>query len=125
MLETLGDEPSPAAVSRTLAQLAKEGRPVLVAQEDEIVGCVSYDLVRPLHHSKPVGRVSLLIIARAARRRGVGTALIREAEARLRAEGCGAVEVVTAIELSNANSFLRGLGYARSGYRFARSLSEA
>jgi hypothetical protein len=43
-----------------------------------------------------------------------------QAEARLRALGCGTFELVNNIELSNANHFLRGHGYQRSGYRFAR-----
>lgn len=112
--------PSARKIAGTIAALAKQGKPVLVADEGGIVGAVSYDVVVPLHHQAPLGRTTFLATARPARRRGIGGKLLQQAEARLRKLGCGTFELVNNIELSNANRFLRGHGYQRSGYCFAR-----
>lgn len=118
------DAPSTRKMASTIAALAKQGKPVLVADEGGIVGAVSYDVVMPVHHPAPLGRITFLVTAKPARRRGIGGKLLEQAEARLRKLGCGAFELVNDIELSNANSFLRGRGYHRSGYRFARTAAE-
>jgi aminoglycoside 6'-N-acetyltransferase I len=93
---------------------------VFVADEGGVIGVVSYEVVTAIQHPAPLGRILFLTTARPARRRGIGGKLLAEAEARLRTLGCGTIEVVSAIELSNANSFLRAHGFARSGYRFTR-----
>ncbi len=115
-----GDGPDPKHIAATMRALVKDGTPVLVADRGGLVGAVSYDPVRSLHHSAPIGRISFLATADTARRQGIGAALLAEAERRLRKLGCDTFELVTLIELSNANSFLRGHGYKRDGYRFAR-----
>jgi ribosomal protein S18 acetylase RimI-like enzyme len=116
--------PPLATIKRTIANLAKNGVAALVAVEEEVIGCAGYQLITTLQHPIPLGRVTLLIVAGGARRRGVGTALLEQVEARLRKAGCGIVEIVNDIELSNANSFLRGHDYQRSGYRFARDIGK-
>jgi ribosomal protein S18 acetylase RimI-like enzyme len=115
-----GDAPDPRRIASTMRALAKDGTPVLVADRGGIVGAVSYDPVRLLHHAGPIGRIGFLATAATARRQGIGTALLAEAERRLRKLGCESFELVTLIELSNANSFLRRHGYQRDGYRFTR-----
>lgn len=114
--------PPIATIRRTLAIMKKQGGGALVAVEEEMIGCAAYQLLSALQHPTSLGRITLLIVKKGARRRGVGTALIDAVESRLREAGCGMSEIVNDIELSNANSFLRGHAYQRSGYRFAREI---
>lgn len=124
-IATLMDEPpTPSKIATTISALAKAGKPVFVAEEKDVVGVVSYDVVTALQHAARMGRIVLLTTAKQARRRGVGSKLLEQAEARLRKLGCEIVEVVNAIELSNANGFLRQHGYQRSGYRFTRAVEK-
>lgn len=116
--------PTSRRIAAAIAQLADEGKPVLVAEEKGVIGVVSYDVMAALQHDAPMGRIVLLTTARQARRRGVGGKLLEQAEARLGKLGCETIEVVNAIEISNANSFLRGHGYDRNGYRFARGIKK-
>lgn len=116
--------PPLATIKRTLAVMAQQGTAALVAIEGEVIGCAGYQLISALQHPTSLGRITLLIVDKGTRRRGIGTRLIEEVENRLRKAGCGMVEIVNDIELSNANSFLRGRAYQRSGYRFARDLGK-
>jgi len=114
--------PSSRKIAATIAALAKAGKPVFVAEEGGVVGVVSYDAVTAIQRTAPLGRIIFLTTAEPARRRGIGGKLLAQAEARLRKLGCGTIEVVNAIELTNANSFLRRHGFERSGYRFVRDV---
>lgn len=116
----MDDPPTTRKISATIDVLSRAGKPVFVADEGGIVGAVSYDVMTALQHPAPLGRIVFLTTAKPARRRGIGGKLLAEAQARLRKLGCATIEVVNAIELSNANSFLRAHGFARSGYRFTR-----
>ena len=117
--------PTPRKVAAIITRLVKEGKPPLVADQDGIVGAVSYDVMTAIHRAAPLGRITFLATAKGARRRGIGSALLQAAETRLRKLGCRTFELVNDIELSNANSFLRRHAYQRSGYRFARDTPES
>ena len=58
-----------------------------------------------------MGRITLLIVQEERRREGIGTALMLEAEKRLREKGCTRFEIANEIPLSNAPDFLRSAGY--------------
>ncbi|MFL6858419.1 MAG: GNAT family N-acetyltransferase [Allosphingosinicella sp.] len=115
--------PTPAAdVKRRLAALRKSGEPPLVADEGGAIGLLAWHVTPVLHRPAPVGRVTLMVVAEKARGRGVGAALLAEAEAQLSAAGCGLVEVTSNIELGGAHAFYRAQGYERTSYRFAKTL---
>ena len=99
-----------------------KGLSVLVATKGELTGTVTTSIMTVLHRSKPVGRISMLVVAEKQRGGGIGRALIEAAEERLRKAGCGLVEVTSNVKRLRAHAFYRKLGYERTSYRFARRL---
>lgn len=84
-----------------------------------MVGFVAYGLIDLFHHPKPVGRIQAIVVARTERRRGIGTALLHAAEARLRALGCDIIEAATDIRIAGSQGFFRENGYGKC-YRLVK-----
>ena len=105
-----------------LASLLRAKDPVLVAVRGWIVGCAAAHAV-PRLDGPPVGRVTLLVVADEARMQGVGAALIAAAERALAEQGCGEIEVMSSIDISNAHGFFRHAGYERTSYRFHKAIA--
>lgn len=122
LIAALGYEASPAEVKRRLAQFAKAGQTALVAEQGEVVGVLTTSMMVVLHRPLPVGRISMMVVAEAERGAGIGAALVAEAEARLKAKGCGLVEVTSNAKRLRAHAFYERLGYGRTSYRFAKAL---
>lgn len=117
LIATLGYKVSETDVR---ARLANAG--ALVADEDGVVGVITTSVMTVLHRPKPVGRISMLVVAEACRGAGIGAALVAEAEKRLAARGCGLVEVTSNRKRERAHTFYERLGYERTSWRFARTL---
>ena len=99
-----------------------KGLSVLVAVKGDLVGAATTSITKVLHRPKPVGRISMLVVADEQRGGGIGRALVEAAEERLRKAGCGLVEVTSNVKRLRAHSFYRKLGYERTSYRFVRIL---
>ena len=112
-----------ADVRAALRQLVQSGEAPFVAEERGIVGCAAWHVMPSLQHGA-IGRLTLLVVADEARRRGVGSSLADAAEARLAERGCALIEAVSDIDLANAHGFFRRRGYERTSYRFARQAKE-
>ncbi len=124
LIVELGYEVAAADVRRRIARLRKAGEPVLVADREGIIGCVSWHVTPVVHRPRPVGRLTMLAVAGPARGGGVGAALVAAAEARLRERGCGLIEVTSNIRRLRAHIFYRKLGFERTSYRFAKVLQD-
>ena len=124
MFALLDHHIGPQAIRRNLSALAEAGEPVLVvARDHELLGaCAIHRTVAP-HREQPVGRVTLLVVAEAARGNGLGRQLVEEAERRLATLGCGLIEVTSNDRLREAHAFYRHLGYERTSMRFAKALA--
>jgi ribosomal protein S18 acetylase RimI-like enzyme len=121
----LGFPAAPAEMKKRLARAARAGEPLLVAERDGLVGCLAWHVWNAIQRPRPVGRITMLVVTKTSRHRGVGVALLAEAEARFRKSGCGLVEVTSNVELGGAHDFYRRQGYERTSWRFARSLDDA
>jgi N-acetylglutamate synthase-like GNAT family acetyltransferase len=109
-------------VAARLALLLRAKDPVLVAVRGGIVGCAAGHVV-PRLEAPPVGRVTLLMVADEARMQGIGAALVAAAERALAEQGCREIEVMSAIDISNAHGFFRHAGYERTSYRFHKAIA--
>ena len=66
----------------------------------------------------------MMVVAEAARSGGVGAALVAEAEARLKADGCGLIEITSNAKRLRAHAFYERLGYERTSIRLAKQVQE-
>ena len=101
-----GDPPWNQAEVAIPAKMAIQRELFLVAaDEDEIVGSImaGYDGHR--------GWLYAVAVSKDHQRRGIGTALVREAEARLEALGCHKINLQIRASNSAVEAFYRYLGY--------------
>ncbi len=106
-----------------LERLADEGEPILLAEDErEVIGLLDWHVMTTIHRPRPVGRIVALIVADGHRGKGIGRALVKEAERRMHERGCENMEVTSNLRLTRAHRFYQGLGLERSSYRFAKDL---
>jgi ribosomal protein S18 acetylase RimI-like enzyme len=120
LVSGLGFAASGAEIAARLPGLRQA--PPLVADRGGVIGILTWHVTPVLHRPRPVGRITMMAVAKDERRRGVGRALVEEVSSRLRAKGCGLIEVTSNVDLSGAHSFYRKLGFERTSYRFAKAL---
>lgn len=124
LIIALGYDVTAAEVKTRLAAFAKAGQHALVADKGGVIGILTTSLMHVLHRPRPVGRISMMVVAESLRGQGIGAALVAEAEKRLAALGCGLVEVTSNMKRPRAHAFYARLGYERTSYRFAKTLQE-
>jgi GNAT superfamily N-acetyltransferase len=117
LIVSLGYDVTAAEVKIRLAKA-----PAIVAEKSGIIGVLTMAITAVLHRPKPVGRISMMVVAEEARGGGIGAALVAEAERRLAAKGCGMVEVTSNQKRLRAHGFYEKLGYERTSCRFAKPL---
>jgi ribosomal protein S18 acetylase RimI-like enzyme len=122
LVGALGFDSSPAAIETRLADLRKGRETPLVAERGEVIGVLAWHVTPVLHRPRPVGRITMMVVADGERRSGAGRALVEAAYEEMRAKGCGLVEVTSNVDLSGAHGFYRRLGFERTSYRFAKPL---
>jgi ribosomal protein S18 acetylase RimI-like enzyme len=108
-------------VARNLKAALKAEADMAVAEFGEVVGCCAWAVIPTIQHGL-VGRLTLLLVAQAYRRKGIATALVDEAVKSLRKAGCTRLEAMSDIEVRNAHNFFRTLKFEQTSYRFARSI---
>ncbi|HET9639355.1 MAG TPA: GNAT family N-acetyltransferase [Allosphingosinicella sp.] len=118
----LGFEAAPDDIRERLDRLKKARETPLVAVQGEVIGILAWHVTLVLHRPKPVGRITMMVVADGERRRGVGRALVEAACGRLQAKGCVLIEVTSNVDLSGAHGFYRRLGFERTSYRFAKEI---
>jgi GNAT superfamily N-acetyltransferase len=124
LIGALGYDMAAADIRRRLVKLRRKDEPVLVADRGVIVGCLSWHVTPVVHRPRPVGRITMMVVAEDARGEGVGAALVEAAEARLRRHGCGLIEVTSNMKRMRAHDFYEGIGFERTSYRFAKTLAD-
>jgi GNAT superfamily N-acetyltransferase len=124
LLDQLGYPTTPEQVEARLARLAVSGDDATwVADEDgAIIGLAGIHVSASLEHEGDVAKVSEIVVDERFRRRGIGGALLAEAEREARRRGCVLLFLTTAERRKDAHAFYRRLGFEETGRRFAKAL---
>ena len=110
-------------VADNLAAGRKAKAGMVVAELGDIVGCCGWAVVGTIHRG-PIGRVTVLIVDKSHRRRGIGTAMLAAAETALAKAGCRQIEAMSDITIDNSHNFFRSLKFEQASYRFVRTIGE-
>jgi GNAT superfamily N-acetyltransferase len=121
LIELLPHRVTAAGVRERIERISVDDFPQLVAVDDgAIVGLCGLHRMTAIHREQPVGRITILVVAEAARGKGVGRQLVDAAEEMLRAAGCGMIELTSNDWLVEAHQFYRKIGYEQTSKRFAK-----
>ncbi len=121
LLSELGFPSSPADVESRMTRMPDAT--LLAVMHGQVVGLVTMNIMPVLHRPTPVGRLSALVVGSAARKHGIGRALVEAAERHLKAQGCDLIEVTSNTRLTAAHAFYEHLGYEATSVRFKRELT--
>jgi GNAT superfamily N-acetyltransferase len=123
LIELLPHKVTADGVTHRLKQISADDFPQLVAvQSGMIIGLCGLHLMTAIHREKPVGRITILVVAEDTRGRGIGRQLVNAAEQRFRKAGCGMVELTSNDWLVEAHRFYSKIGYEQTSKRFAKQL---
>ncbi|HZC37271.1 MAG TPA: GNAT family N-acetyltransferase [Sphingomicrobium sp.] len=123
LIRYLGHEIDEKAVRKNLGKLKKTDETPLVATlEKSVVGLIGIHRMVTVHRPAPVGRITVLVVAKEVQDHGIGRMLVEAAEAQLRNAGCQIVEVTSNDRRTAAHAFYRHLGYERTSMRFMKTL---
>ncbi len=123
LLAQLGYPSEPGAVGRRLAGVLESAtQQVLVAAGDvRLVGYVGVERRPALLHQDERGEITGLVVDAAARRSGLGRALVRAAEEWALRQGLPSIVVRSNVVRPESHAFYEGIGYRRTstshGYR--------
>jgi len=94
---------------------------VFVAERGgQILGVASLHLVPLFHQPGNLCRVTSLVVAESARRRGIGRRLLQEAETFARSRDCLRIEITSGERREDAPAFYRRVGYGEESRRFVK-----
>jgi GNAT superfamily N-acetyltransferase len=123
LIHELGHEIDENRVRKNLAALKKTGETPLVATiGKQLVGMCGVGRRVVIHRPAPLGRITALVVTKAAQGHGIGKMLVEAAEAWMRKGGCQLVEVTSNDRRTEAHAFYRHLDYERSSIRFFKKL---
>jgi GNAT superfamily N-acetyltransferase len=127
LLAELGYPDAPERVAVRVAAFVADPASRLFVAEDGSgpVGLAPLTVLPLLHEDGAWCRVSALVVAQASRGEGVGLALLEEAEAFARHQGCRSVEVTSGEgpEREAAHCFYQALGYEQVSRRYLKPLA--
>jgi aminoglycoside 6'-N-acetyltransferase I len=85
-----------------------------------VAGLATGHAIMSLHKTEPVAMLTVLVVAGNHRGKGIGTALLRHAEAWAIAQGATAISLTSALRRVDAHGFYKANGYDHTGVRLAR-----
>lgn len=123
MLAELGYSARSENVVGRLAAVQQEGGTVLIAEDvqQRALGLISLARHAVLHAPGPVAQITALVITAAARRKGVGRALVAAGRDWAEERGCVRLTVTSAEHRDDAHAFYPACGLPYTGRRYSVS----
>lgn len=105
--------------------MADERRTLALVAEREgiVVGLITAHVVFAIHADEPVALLTALVVRDGTRGRGIGRALVEQAEQWVRAQGATRFSVLTALHRLEAHRFYEHLGFVKTGFRITKTFS--
>lgn len=126
-MSPLGYEAAEADIAPRLGRvLARSDQQFLVAEgEGGLLGWVHVEIAEYVE-SGSFAVIGGLVVDRAHRRQGIGAALMADAEAWARRQGCAVMRLWSSTSRAPAHQFYAGLGYrnVKTQYSFVKPLDE-
>jgi ribosomal protein S18 acetylase RimI-like enzyme len=121
----LGYETSSAEMCERLRSILGDARYSTIVAEigNKICGMIGTLTHASHEHNDPSGKIIALVVSKAQRGEGVGCALVTAAERDFASRHVTRVTLTTRFEREGAHRFYEALGYAKTGFRFAKNLS--
>ncbi|HET6349427.1 MAG TPA: GNAT family N-acetyltransferase, partial [Candidatus Krumholzibacteria bacterium] len=125
LLTSLGHPTTVGEIGARWDAWQAEGNSALVAVRPDgtLSGAATLHRTWVLHRPRPLGRVTSLIVDEPDRGRGVGRALLAEAERLFTEAGCGLLEITSNVARQDAHAFYLHLGYQQTSARFMKKLT--
>ena len=121
LLAHLGYPADPADLPERLRRLRAAGDDAFIAEVDgAAAGLATVHSRDVLHGARPVAQLTALVVPPEMRGRGVGRALVAEAERWGAARGADRLVVTTALHRADAPRFYESLGFEHTGRRYVR-----
>jgi ribosomal protein S18 acetylase RimI-like enzyme len=109
--------------SRLEVILKNENYCTIVAEVDNKLCGIIGTLTHASHeHNDPSRKIIALVVSKRQRRSGIGRALIAAAERDFAKRSVTRITLTTRFEREDAHRFYEALGYAKTGFRFAKNL---
>ena len=120
----LGYETTSAEMESRLISILNDPRyKTLVAlNNDKICGMIGTVSASSYLHNDLSGRIIALVVSKELRQRDIGARLIAAAEKNFIQRGITRVTLTTRFDREEAHQFYEKVGYARTGFRFAKNL---
>ena len=114
--------PAATLAERLTAAIKGDEPPLIAARGEAVIGVAGWSILASLHQD-PRGRITLLHVAEAERRQGVGTSLLDAVAQRLADAGMAEVELLLDIGFDAPTAFLRRTGWERRTNGFERQVT--
>ena len=129
LLVELGRDVSPSAIHNPSYEIVfgghlarRESRTLVAEDGDRLVGFLNMEFRQRLGHPRPQAWVNDLVVTEAMRGRGIGSALLAEAEALANKRGCFRMSLETAAWRERTHTFYIGEGWTDNGKWFVKLL---
>ena len=123
LIRFLGHEIDEKSVRKNLSRLKKLGETPIVATLDKrLVGLAGVHRTVTVHRDAPLGRLTILVVAKEAQKLKLGRMLVEAAEQWCRKRGCKLIEVTSNDRRAEAHAFYRHMGYEPTSVRFFKKL---
>lgn len=127
LMGELGYETRASEMQMRMETIGRDNRyaTFVAVLDGNVCGMIGTFCYQTYEHNSPNGRILALVVAKAARNRGVGRALITAAENDFAQKNVRRITLNTRFERDDAHQFYERLGYTRTGFRFAKTLATA
>lgn len=124
LMGELGYPTSPAEMRQRLETILPQAnfRTFVATMAGEVCGMIGTVVSPSYEHNDRTGRIVALVVSEKARRRGVARRLIGWAEKDFAGRAVTRISLTTRLSRSEAHKFYEQMGYAKTGYRYAKEI---